>query len=214
MMRGSRAFSVAVRNPGGEIITHTEPLDQRIYGGRLARLPFLRGLTILWDALGLGIKGLLFSAEVALEEEKEPDQGNVFEGPVQWGMVAFSLSLSIGLFFLLPAFLAGLMERWFDWQEAGVASHLSEGLIRLGLLVGYIWAIGLMPDVKRLYGYHGAEHRTINAYEAGAELTPESVARYPLTHPRCGTALSCSRWWSSPSSSTACFRRCPCPCAC
>ncbi|MDX1614048.1 MAG: DUF1385 domain-containing protein [Candidatus Promineifilaceae bacterium] len=189
MMRGSKALSVAVRSPSGEIVIHTEDLDPRIYGGRLAKIPFLRGLTLLWDALGLGIKSLMFSAEVALEEEKEPDQGNVFEGPAQWGMVAFSLSLGIGLFFLLPAFLASLSESWLGLAPAGVASNLIEGAIRLALLVGYVWAIGLMEDVKRLYGYHGAEHKTINAYEAGADLTPAKVADYPIEHPRCGTAF-------------------------
>ncbi len=193
MMRGSRALSVAVRDPQGNIVVHTEPLDTRIYGGRLAKIPFLRGLTLLWDALGLGIKSLLFSAEVALQEEANKDaDGNpekVFEGPVQWTLVAFSLSLSILLFFVLPTFLAHLIERVAGLQDYSVAVNFIEGAIRLILLIGYIWAIGLMSDVKRLYGYHGAEHKTINAYEAGAELTPASVARFPLEHPRCGTAF-------------------------
>jgi uncharacterized protein YqhQ len=189
MMRGSKRLSVAVRNPNGEIVIHTEPLDPRIYGGRLARVPFLRGLTLLWDALGLGIKSLMFSAEVALEEEKEEGAGNVFEGPAQWGTVLISLAFSVGLFFVLPAFLGGQVEKLLGLAHAHLASNLIEGLIRLLLLVGYIWAIGLLPDIKRLYGYHGAEHKTINAYEANAELTPESVARYSLEHPRCGTAF-------------------------
>jgi uncharacterized protein YqhQ len=191
MMRGSKALAVAVRNPKGEINLHTEPLDPRIYGGGLTKVPFLRGLTLLWDALGLGIKSLMFSADVALEEEEKEGQespSKAFEGPMQLGTVLFSLSLSIGLFFVLPAFLAGQAEILF-----GIGSHLFsnalEGLIRLVLLVGYVWLIGRLPDIRRLYGYHGAEHKTINAYEAGAELTPTSVARFPLEHPRCGTAF-------------------------
>lgn len=193
MMRGSRALSVAVRNPEGDIVVHTEPLDTRIYGGKLARIPFLRGLTLLWDALGLGIKALMFSAEVAIEEEqdgeKDEEPEKVFEGPVQWTMVAISLSLMILIFFVAPAFLAGLIEGWLGLQATPFWGHLFEGVIRLSFLVGYIGLIGLLPDVKRLYGYHGAEHKTINAYEAGAELTPASVARFPLEHPRCGTAF-------------------------
>lgn len=193
MMRGSRALSVAVRNPKGDIVVHTEPLDARIYGGRLARIPFLRGLTLLWDVLGLGIRSLLFSAEVALEEEAGKDaDGNpekVFEGPLQWTLVAFSLTMSVLLFFVLPTFLAHTIERFANLSHMPVVVNLIEGVIRLILLIGYIWAIGLMSDVKRLYGYHGAEHKTINAYEAGAELTPASVARFPLEHPRCGTAF-------------------------
>lgn len=193
MMRGSRALSVAVRNPQGDIVVHTEPLDSRIYGGHLARIPFLRGLTLLWDALGLGIKSLLFAAEVSLQEEGNTDANGepekVFEGPVQWTLVAFSLTLSILLFFVLPTFLAHFFEKTLGLKGMPFAVNLIEGIIRLVLLIGYIWSIGLMADVKRLYGYHGAEHKTINAYEAGAELTPTSVARFPLEHPRCGTAF-------------------------
>jgi len=189
MMRGSKSLAVAVRNPNDEIIVHTEPLDTRIYGGRLARIPFVRGVTLLWDALGLGIKSLMFSAEVALEDEKDEGAGNVFEGPVQWGTILVSLAFSIGLFFVLPAFVGGQIERQLGLERSYLISNLVEGLLRLLLLVGYIWLIGRLPDIKRLYGYHGAEHKTINAYEAGADLTPASVARFPLEHPRCGTAF-------------------------
>lgn len=199
MMRGSKALAVAVRNPQGEIVIHTEPLNARIYGGSLAKIPFLRGLTLLWDALGLGIKSLMFSAEVAIEEEEragdeagdganeEPQR--VFEGPLQWGTVLFSLSFAITLFFLIPAFVGDVVARWLDTGSQVVVSNAVEGLVRLVVLVGYIWAIGQLPDIKRLFGYHGAEHKTINAYEAGAELTPASVDRFSLEHPRCGTAF-------------------------
>jgi len=195
MMRGSKALAVAVRNPQGEIVLHTEELDPRIYGGRLATIPFLRGLTLLWDALGLGIKSLLFSAEVALDEETPAGEDGVekgkavFEGAAQWGTVLFSLSLSIGLFFVLPAFLADQFSKLLGVQDSRLAINGLEGMVRLGLLIGYIWAIGFMPDIKRLYGYHGAEHKTINAFEGSSELTPENVARFPLEHPRCGTAF-------------------------
>ena len=189
MMRGSKSLAVAVRNPNDEIIIHTEPLDSRIYGGRLARIPFVRGVTLLWDALGLGIKSLMFSAEVALEEEKEEGSGNVFEGPVQWGTILISLTFSVGLFFVLPAFVGGQIEKLLGRERAPLVRNQIDGAGRLLLLMGYIWVIGRLPDIKRLYGYHGAEHKTINAYEAGAELTPESVAKFSLQHPRCGTAF-------------------------
>ncbi len=189
MMRGSKTLSVAVRSPSGEIVSHTEMLDPRIYGGRMAKIPFIRGVTLLWDALGLGIKSLMFSAEVALEEEKEEDAGKVFEGPVQLLMVAFSLTVAVLIFFVLPALIAGLLERLLNLGFSNFATNMVEGFIRLSFLIGYIWLIGRLPDVKRLYGYHGAEHKTINAYEAGAELSPDSVAKFPLEHPRCGTAF-------------------------
>jgi len=189
MMRGSKTLSVAVRSPSGEIVAHTEKLDPRIYGGRMAKIPFIRGVTLLWDALGLGIKSLMFSAEVALEEEKEEGAGKVFEGPAQLGMVVFSLTLAVILFFVLPALIASLLDRFLNLGFSNLTTNLVEGFIRLTFLIGYIWLIGRLPDVKRLYGYHGAEHKTINAYEAGAELSPDSVARFPLEHPRCGTAF-------------------------
>lgn len=200
-MRGSKALAVAVRNPDDEIVIHTEPLDKRIYGGKLARMPFLRGLTLLWDALGLGIKSLMFSAEVAIPEDEKPkkessddDDGpaepaKVFDGPMQVGTVLLSLTFSILLFFVLPTFGARGVANLLDFGPSQIGENVVEGVIRLALLIGYVWAIGLMPDVKRLYGYHGAEHKTINAYEADADLTPASVARFPLEHPRCGTAF-------------------------
>ena len=191
MMRGSRAMSVAVRNPAGDIVIHTEPLDARIYGGGLSSVPFVRGVTLLWDALGLGIKALMFSADVAIDEEEgaAEEASSVFEGPVKWTMIAFSLSMMILIFFVLPTFLASLVERWLGLGTSQFWGHAIEGVIRLAFIIGYIWLIGFMPDIKRLYGYHGAEHKTINAYEAGAPLTPSSVAGFSLQHPRCGTAF-------------------------
>lgn len=190
MMRGSKGLAVSARNPQGEIVTHVEPLNQAIYGSKVARTPFVRGLTLLWDALGLGIKALMFSAEVAFPDEAKKDPTRkAFDGAAEVGTVALSLAFAIGLFFLLPVFLSSLIEGWLHLQESRLISNFIEGIIRLLILVGYIWVIGLMPDVRRLYGYHGAEHKTINAYEAKAALTPESVARFPLEHPRCGTAF-------------------------
>jgi uncharacterized protein YqhQ len=190
MMRGSKALAVAVRNPAGNIVVHTEPLNQHIYGSRMAKTPFLRGLTLLWDALGLGIKALMFSGDVAMEEEENDgkEAAKAFEGPAQWATIAFSLSFSVLLFFVLPTFLADLAMRVLPTDSQSISS-LIEGVVRLVLLVGYIWGIGRMEDIKRVYSYHGAEHKTINAYEDGAKLTPEIVAGYSLEHPRCGTAF-------------------------
>ena len=195
MMRGSKALSVAVRNPQGDIVIHTEPLNQAVYGGWVMKTPFVRGLILLWDALGLGIKALMFSADVALVEEGEEGPGEAaepsqaFSTPVKVGTVVLSLAMSIGLFFVTPAFIGGLVEGWVGGASATIISHIVEGLVRLLFLIGYVVAIGQMDDVRRLYGYHGAEHKTINAYEADAELTPKVVANYPIEHPRCGTAF-------------------------
>jgi uncharacterized protein YqhQ len=182
MMRGAKSLAIAVRNPTGEIVTHVEPVNQTLYNGPISRIPFLRGLTSLWDALGLGMRSLMFSADVALGEE----EGVSFSGPLAWGTVAVSLAFGIALFFVLPSLVLGLID---DWITSSLLSNLLEGLIRLALFVGYVWLIAFMPDIKRVFAYHGSEHKTINAFEAGAELTPASVQRFTTLHPRCGTAF-------------------------
>ena len=192
MMRGQQRVAVAVRNPEGEIVVHEEPLPPRIYQSRIARTPFLRGLVLLWDALVLGTRALMWSADVALAEEgeegeegKEPE--SAFSGPVAWGTIIFSLAFGIGLFILLPTGVSHLLENVLHLSK--IVSSVLEGVFRLALFVGYIAAIGMMPDVKRVFGYHGAEHKTINAYEAGAPMIPASVAQYSTRHTRCGTSF-------------------------
>ncbi len=186
MMRGAYNAAVAVRSSDGEIVLHEEPLNAALYRGAISKIPFLRGLTLLWDALGLGTKALMWSADVALGEEEDIN----FNGPVGIGTVIFSLALGVGLFFLLPAAASDWVQNLLGLGTDGnFLANLVEGLIRLTLIIGYIWAIGRIPDIKRLFRYHGAEHKTINAYEAGAPLIPETVARYPIVHPRCGTGF-------------------------
>jgi uncharacterized protein YqhQ len=180
MMRGQKAFAIAMRAPNGSIALHEEKLGE-IYRSKLAKIPFLRGVILLWDALGLGMRALTIAANTQTGEEEK------LEGPVLYVTLGLALVFGIGLFFLLPAGLGTLSERLFGWNHWW--SNVVEGILRLVLLVGYIWAIGFMPDVRRLFAYHGAEHKTINAYEAGADLTPDSVARFSLEHPRCGTAF-------------------------
>ncbi len=180
MMRGSRSMAVALRHPEGNIVVQTRPLNETLYRGPIGRIPFLRGLVTLWDALGLGTKALMMSADVAAGEEAS------LSGPVAWGMVVVGVGLGVGLFMLLPSFLAGLLTPYLpaEWQIS-----LVEGVARLLLIVGYIWAVGRMPDIRRVFSYHGAEHKTINAYEAGAELTVDGVRPFPKAHARCGTAF-------------------------
>jgi uncharacterized protein YqhQ len=180
MMRGLRQATVAVRNPTGEIVFKHEPLNvkrRHVW----ENLPFLRGVLMLWDALNLGIRALNFSATVALGQEEEPPSGLATTGAL-----AISLLFAIGLFFVLPAFLAGLAERL---GATPLLREIIQGLIRLLLFLGYIMAISRMPDIQRVFGYHGAEHKTINAYEAGEPLTVDSVRRFTLIHPRCGTSF-------------------------
>lgn len=180
IMRGKSSVAMAVRSPENEIITFQESLTG-IYTSKLAKIPFLRGLIVLWDSLGLGMRYLTMSANVQTGEDEK------LEGPALYLTLAFSLTLGIGLFFLLPAFISGLLARYASlnsWE-----SNLIEGAFRLLLLIGYLWGIGKMPEIKRVFMYHGAEHKTINAFEDGVSLTPENVMPYSLEHPRCGTSF-------------------------
>jgi uncharacterized protein YqhQ len=217
MMRGQKHMAVAVRAPGGNIILHQEALNSAIYRHPVMKMPFLRGLVGLWDALGLGMKALMFSANVAMEEEEKAEkakqaengempslevkassapipgvtaaaEGSATMGAAAWTSIAIALVMMVALFFVLPVLGAGLVT-WLVGNDSSVLHNVVEGVIRIAIFVGYIWAIGHMPDIKRVFGYHGAEHKTINAYEAGVELTPERVQSFTLLNPRCGTTF-------------------------
>jgi uncharacterized protein YqhQ len=184
MMRGRGRMAVAVRAPNGDVVLHEEPLTAAIYTHKWGQWPFIRGIGMLWDALGLGMRALLWSADVAMKEEGQEDVS--FTGPVAWTTVAASLLLAVGIFFMAPT----LAAKWLSPVASnGLITSIVEGVIRLALFLGYLWAIGFLPDIRRVFAYHGAEHKTINAYEAGAALTPSSVAQFSTTHTRCGTSF-------------------------
>ncbi|MGB2962984.1 MAG: DUF1385 domain-containing protein [Anaerolineales bacterium] len=180
MMRGKKAAAIAMRAPDGEITIHTEELN-KIYQSRMMKIPFLRGLIGLYDALVLGMKALTISANIQTGEEEK------IEGPALFFTFALSMSIAILIFFLIPAGVGQAVERFFGWTTW--VGNLLEGLIRLLLLITYMWGIGKMEDIKRVFSYHGAEHKVINTYEAGEELVPEKVKPFSLEHPRCGTAF-------------------------
>jgi uncharacterized protein YqhQ len=183
MMRGRKHMTLAVRAPNGEIVLHTEPLNPRIYSSFINKVPFLRGFTLLWDALVLGMRTLMLSADIAMGEEEEIE----FSGPIAWGSIAVSLTLAIAIFFVGPLMFISLIERFIHVPL--LIQHTIEGVVRLALFLGYVWAIGFIDDIKRVFGYHGAEHKAINAYEQGVELIPEKVSQCSIMHPRCGTAF-------------------------
>ncbi|MFN2216012.1 MAG: DUF1385 domain-containing protein [Anaerolineales bacterium] len=180
MMRGRSSLAIAMREPGGDIRIHTQKLGG-IYKSSLSKIPFLRGLILLWDALGLGMTALTISANTQTGEDEK------LEGPALYLTLGLSMVVGIGFFFLLPAGIGYLSEHFIHLSSW--VSNLVEGIIRLLFLIGYIWAVGFMPDIRRVFGYHGAEHKTINAFEAGVELTPENVALHSRQHARCGTAF-------------------------
>ena len=179
-MRGRHACAMAVRAPDQRILVETELLGSPRRDW-LARTPFLRGLMILWDALALGVRGLTYSARIQAGEDEPLDRKSL-----TFSMVV-SLSIGMALFFLFPAGVAYASERWLGLPTW--SAGFFEGLVRLALLVGYIAAIGTLPEIARVYAYHGAEHMTINAYESGAALEVDAIAAFPREHSRCGTAF-------------------------
>ena len=206
MMRSRRAMAVAVRHPAGHTVVHVEPLRSARQRSRWARLPLIRGMVLLWDTLVLGMRALAFSANVAAAEDLDdgtpvptspddpapeepaarPEESAAMPQGVLWGTMAFAFTMGIGLFFVLPLLLVRTVDPLIPWS---VASNLIEGLVRLALLLGYIALIGLLADVRRVFAYHGAEHKAINAFEAGVPLEREQVSRYGTVHPRCGTSF-------------------------
>jgi uncharacterized protein YqhQ len=212
MMRGRTFMSVAVRAPDSTIKVQSRPLPMHLYGGIIQKIPLVRGITMLWDALGLGMQALMYSADIQmaaqLEEEGEANRasgGSSKDGtaptasaaseepaslskPLAWTTVGIALIFGIGVFFVTPLAVVGVAEHVLGGASS-FWSNLAEGLIRLCLLVGYVALIGMMPDVKRVYAYHGAEHMTIHAWEHNDPLDPAHVGKYPPAHPRCGTAF-------------------------
>lgn len=184
MMRGHKSTVTAVRRPDGEIVTETTPLNP-LYTGKLRKIPFVRGVVALIESMFLGIKTLVFSANVALAENGE--KSVQLSGPTLWLLLGFSLTVSVGLFFLIPLLFTNLFAVLKELSP--LAFNLVEGAIRLAIFVGYILLISRMPDIRRLFAYHGAEHKTINAFEAGAPLEVESVKKYSTAHIRCGTSF-------------------------
>lgn len=180
LMRGQKYLAAAFREPNGAIKVVDEELTG-IYRSKVTKWPFLRGLVILWDSIGLGTRYITISANVQTGEDEK------IEGPAMALTLIVSFALAIGLFFLLPTGLAALVEKLAPMSSFVI--NLLEGLIRLGIVILYIWLVGKSQEIKRVFSYHGAEHKTINAFEDGATLTPGEVAKYTLFHPRCGTGF-------------------------
>ena len=186
MIRGRDFFSLAVRREDGSI----EDLQERLsplYNGRLRRWPLVRGVLALMETLVLGIKALQLSANIASTSVSEPRGDS--QGIPGWMMastLAFSLIFGIGLFFILPLGVVRLLE---PTVGSGLLSELIEGGLRLAILVGYVAIIGSMREIRRVYAYHGAEHMTVHAFEAGLPLSVDNVRLFGTPHPRCGTAF-------------------------
>jgi uncharacterized protein YqhQ len=191
LMRGRDAIAVALRHPDGRIVWSDERLGGGFRGTRRAKLPLVRGLVVLYETLVIGTRWLVRSAGVAAAEELEPattadgrtaDAADLGKGSIAL-MLVLTLVLGLGLFFFVPLIVA----RFLAGDQPGIVERAVEGVVQVAIFLGYLILIGRTSDVRRTFQYHGAEHMTIHALEAGDPLTVEAVRKYPTAHPRCGT---------------------------
>ena len=195
MMRGPKEYAVAVRKPDGEIAIEKSDVNSVIAKSKILKLPIIRGVISFFESLVVGMKCLMFSADF-FDVEEEPSKfdkwidekfGDKAKTFTIYFSVVIAILMSVGLFMLLPAFIAGLIFENEGNQR--VWFNVVEGVVRIALFMGYIILISKMPDIQRVFQYHGAEHKTIFCYEAGEELTVENVKKHSRLHPRCGTSF-------------------------
>ena len=181
MIRGRRTIGLACRLPNGEIYRYREPLRSLLLRSRIARAPFVRGLIVLWESLSYGTRMLMKSADMQLGE----GEGSMSSGS---NAVVFAIALVAALAFFvgIPYFATQAARQLI---ESSLVLNIAEGLLRMVLFLGYLFAISFMPDIRRVFMYHGAEHMTIHAFEHGDELVRAKIEPYPTAHPRCGTAF-------------------------
>ena len=185
MMRSPSSWAVAVRTPEGDITEVIRAIESPMKRRRIWRLPIIRGIIALGESLAIGFKALAFSANVMTQERDENGEIKTQIGRAQ---LIFSFAIAIGFALMLFKVGPALLTSWLPIDSTGVFVVV-EGVIRVTVFIVYIALVSLLPDLRRVFQYHGAEHKTINALEAGAELTPTSVQKYSLIHPRCGTAF-------------------------
>ena len=180
MIRGRNSIAIAVRKMDGSIDISSRPLAN-LYKGKWRDVPFIRGVIALIEAVVLGTGALMFSAQVSTETEQEK-----ITPAMIWGSVALGVALAVALFFVLPLLAARLLDPLIS---SAFVSNLIEGLIRIIFFIVYLALIGRMPDIREIFAYHGAEHMSVNAFEAGAPLETGPVRPYSTAHTRCGTSF-------------------------
>jgi len=181
MMRAGNVWTVAVRNPEKEIVIKKEGVRQL---PRPLKLPLLRGVVALIQSLSIGIRALLYSAEASGHEDEKPSSASLFF------TVFVAFVIGIGLFLFFPLYATKLLGFVFmSINDSSLVFNFADGIIRVLVFLIYILSINMSEDIKRVFQYHGAEHKTVHAYEAGEELTPENADKYSTLHPRCGTSF-------------------------
>jgi len=187
MMRSPAHWALAVRKPNGEIAEHTTSISSPMARHRVFRLPVIRGVVALGESLAIGFRALAISANYAAQDA-DADEKEEVETQLSRGAIFFAFAIAIGFAIALFKVTPALITTWLPIETDGLFV-IVEGLIRVTIFILYILVISLLPDLRRVFQYHGAEHKAINALEAGGELTPENVQRFSLIHPRCGTAF-------------------------
>jgi uncharacterized protein YqhQ len=191
MMRSPHAWAIAVRKPSGEVATHSEPLERPSEKHKWMGWPVVRGVMTLGYAMALGFRALRFSANVALDQIPADDQGKKIEisGWVAAVNIAISLAFFIFMYKFLPLAAATELKRVDPFFGNAIIFNLVDGIIRIALFLLFIWGVSLMKDIRRVYEYHGAEHKTVFAFENGDPLSEIAVQKYSTFHPRCGTSF-------------------------
>jgi uncharacterized protein YqhQ len=185
MMRSPSSWAVAIRTPEGDITEVIRAIESPMKRRRVWRLPVIRGIIALGESLTIGFKALAISANVMTQER---DENGEIKTQIGRGQLIFSFAIAIGFALMLFKVGPALLTSWLPIDSTGLFVVV-EGVIRVTVFILYIALVSLLPDLRRVFQYHGAEHKTINALEAGAELTPGNVQKYSLIHPRCGTAF-------------------------
>ncbi len=189
LMRSPHAYGIAVRRPDGEIVLsagEVKPISRRL---RFLRLPLLRGLVVLGRSLALGIRALNYSAAQQMEDEPHPEEKSQGSKWALAGAIVIGLGLGAALFVFLPLWFSQLLDHWTAGGLSSLGFNLIDGAIRALLFFAYLFAISRFPDIQRVFMYHGAEHKTVFAYETGEELDVELARRQSRFHPRCGTSF-------------------------
>lgn len=191
MMRSPHAWAIAVRKPSGEVATHSEPMERPSEKHKWMGWPVIRGVMTLGYAMTLGFRALRFSANVALDQMPADEQGKKVE--ISGSVAAVNILLSLGFFIFMYKFLplaaATELKRVSSTFANPIVFNLVDGVIRMALFLLFIWGVSLMKDIRRVYEYHGAEHKTVFAFENGDPLTEAVVQKYSTFHPRCGTSF-------------------------
>jgi uncharacterized protein YqhQ len=193
MMRSPHAWGIAVRKPNGEMVTHAEPLDRPSEKHKWMALPIVRGLMTLGYAMALGFRALSFSANVALDEEQKAQGPEAKKIEISGWVAALNIIFSVGFFIFLykfiPLLAATELQRINPAFSGQIVFNVVDGIIRIALFLLFIWGVSLWGDINRVYQYHGAEHKTVFAFEAGDPLVPSAVQKFVTWHPRCGTSF-------------------------